>query len=102
MKWSLPKWLVRNETDIDNNNDNPNDFRRMYGRIRTVAARKGKQKPTQLMESLEQWRRAQEYFNSVHDEAQIDIATYDVELARRRYAFLLSIEKSDRMKAHWC
>lgn len=46
-----------------------------------------------IYRAKEEWQRANEYFNMVHDPELIDYAIYTLDAARARYEYLLSQAK---------
>jgi len=47
------------------------------------------QRAEQVLKAMEQWQKAQRYFESVSDTDLVDYAIYEAEAARRKYMLLL-------------
>lgn len=48
-----------------------------------------------IMEAMDAWRSAQDYFESVFEPELIDYAIYQLEAAKRRYMYMLGKQKKD-------
>ena len=48
----------------------------------------------EILEAMDAWRSAQEYFESVVEPELIDYAIYQLEATKRRYMYMLSRQKT--------
>ena len=54
------------------------------------------QRAEQVLKAMEQWQKAQRYFESVSDTDLVDYAIYEAEAARRKYMLLLKRYAQER------
>ena len=48
----------------------------------------------EILEAMDAWRSAQDYFESVFEPELVDYAIYQLEAAKRRYMYMLSRQKT--------
>ena len=48
----------------------------------------------EILEAMDAWRSAQDYFESVFDPELVDYAIYQLEAAKRRYMYMLGRQKA--------
>ena len=56
------------------------------------------QRAEQILKAMDQWQKAQRYFESVSDTDLVDYAIYEAEAARRKYMLLLKRYAQERQQ----